>query len=90
MIGGGYSACSTRFGYNCLVPVCLQEVGIKVNSRKVLGAVLKNAGVPARAQACQMNSWLRSDREVEVVSMTKQATSCCEKSGRPRIEPFHK
>lgn len=27
-----------------------QDVGIKVNSRKVLGAVLKNAGVPvARA-----------------------------------------
>ncbi len=24
----------------------LQDVGIKVNSRKVLGAVLKNAGVP--------------------------------------------
>ena len=29
----------------------LQEVGIKVNSRKVLGAVLKNSGVPARDPA---------------------------------------
>ena len=31
----------------------LQEVGIKVNSRKVLGAVLKNAGVPVRDPACR-------------------------------------
>ena len=34
----------------CLVDR-LQEVGIKVNSRKVLGAVLRNAGVPAWSPA---------------------------------------
>merc|ERR1719389_1264885 len=70
------------------IGITSKDVGLKVNSRKVLGAVLKNAGVPdARfAETCVIIDKLDKIGADEVIKQLKENIDLSEDVGKKLVE----